>query len=81
MHRSPIIGAAGVTRTRSFDPHTYEIIRSEIPVEMNILACRYPEDRHTWVVITTDEQSLEVTRETAHELHTALGRLLAYLGS
>lgn len=81
MHRSPIVEVAGVTRTRWLDPHTHEVVRSELPVDMNVLACRYPEDRRTWVVITTDEGALEVSLETAEELHAALGKLLTKLAS
>jgi hypothetical protein len=79
MHRSVIIEVAGVIRSRRLDEDGGEVIRAEEPVEMNVLASRYPGERRTWAVITTDERSLEISVETAVELHAALGILLQQL--
>ncbi|MFA5607697.1 MAG: hypothetical protein WDA07_10970 [Leucobacter sp.] len=79
MHRSEIIEVAGIVRTRHLDLNTGQVVRSAEPVTMNVLASRYLEDRRTWVVIATDERALEISIETAIELHTALGEVLSLL--
>lgn len=54
-------------------------MRGAEPIEFNVLASRYPEERRTWVAITTDDRTFEISQDTAVELHTALGELLGTL--
>lgn len=48
--------------------------------EFCVVAFRYAGDWQTWVAVANDDQRIEVTRESAHRLHAALGRLLDLLG-
>lgn len=80
MHRSPIAEVAGVMRQRWIDS-SGKVVRAVEPVTLNVLASRYVEEHRTWVVITTEELSLEIPVETARELHIALGELLDELHS
>lgn len=75
MHLSRLIEVAGVARRRWIVPDG-TVVRAAETVVLNVLASRYLTEHRTWVVIATDEGSLEVSPETARELHRSFRQLL-----
>lgn len=76
MHRSSVAEVAGVMRSRWLDAENGRVVRSAEPITLNVLATQYAGERRVWIVISTEDRALEISVETARELHAELGELL-----
>lgn len=72
-HAIPVIQPRFERGHRSLYVPDHDVVEAE---ELGIVAVRGVGARETWISIDGENQSLKITLESAHRLHSELGRLL-----
>jgi hypothetical protein len=66
-----------VAMSRELNPEMKRLERPAITTTFGVTLYEYAEDEEMWVFIGNDEQSLEVTPESARRIHRELGAILS----